>query len=500
MKLTLKGIRKSFGAGNVLDGVDFEISGGEICALLGENGAGKSTLMNIVGGIVKADGGEILIDGEKVSFAAPADSLKRGIAFIHQELDLVNELTVYENLFLHDFPKKGIFLDEKKMIAETQTVLDRLGIGISPSATVSSLPASCRQTVEIARALLADASLIIMDEPTASLTENEIGRIFSIMSSLRDNGIALIFISHKLDEVMRICDRYTVLRNGRAVRSGFVRETTAKELASLMVGHDVDSEKDFTPTRCGEELFRLESLSDPRSFHQISFSLRKNEILGVTGLPGDGRRELFTSVFGLRGGKYTGKILLEGKEIHPASPEEALSLGISYLPESRKENAVLPDLSILDNGTVSALSSFRRFGFLDKTGQKAAFAGMADRLHIKLSDEEKPITALSGGNQQKTILARWLLTSPKVLILDNPTQGVDVGAKEEIYSIIRSLASSGIGIIVLSPEGKEIMRLCDRCLVFRHGEIAAELKKDEMDEKKMMILATGAAKGVEEIG
>lgn len=495
MELTLTGICKSFGAGNILDRVDFSVRGGEIRALLGENGAGKSTLMNIIGGVLAPDSGEIRIDGKKVSFATPASSLEAGIAFIHQELNLVNDLTVYENLFLNDFPKKGLFLDRDRMISETQALFDRLGLGISPLAPVGSLDASYKQMVEIARALRAEASVIIMDEPTASLTAAEIGRVFGIMKTLKENGIAMIFISHKLDEVMRICDGYTVLRNGKAVQSGRIADVTARELASLMVGHTVESGQNRSADGMGEEILRIEGLTDGKRFGDISLSLRRGEILGVTGLLGDCRSEIFGTVFGIYGGSYRGRIVLAGKEIHPSSPDEALRLGLAYLPQNRKENAVIPDLSILDNGTAATLPSFCRLGFLDREKQKKVFAGQAERLRIKMSDEEKKITTLSGGNQQKAILARWLIAEPKVLILDNPTQGVDVGAKEEIYSIIGGLAKAGIAVIVLSSEAQEILRLCGRSLVLCHGRIAGTVSGDDMNEKNMMILAAGAGKG-----
>ena len=497
MNLKIRGISKSFGAGNVLDAVDFEINGGEICALLGENGAGKSTLMNIVGGILNADSGEILLDGKKVSFSSPVESQNAGIAFIHQELNLINDLTVYENMFLGNFPKSGPFINRKLMIKKTEELFEKLGIGISPTETVSELDASYKQMVEIARALLTDASVIIMDEPTASLTGAEIERVFTIMRTLRERGIAMIFISHKLDEVMQICDRYTVLRNGKAVNSGNVCDVSAEKLASFMVGHELNIEADSSPSEYGREMLRLESLSDGKNFENISFSLRSGEVLGVTGLLGDKRSEIFGTVFGIYGGKYTGKIVLDGKEIHPSAPYEGLREGIAYLPKNRKENAIIADMSILDNGTVVTLKQYCRLGFLSKAKQKKVLDLKADELKIKMSSADNLITTLSGGNQQKVVLAKWLISDPKVLILDNPTQGVDVGAKEEIYSIIKDLAASGIAVVVLSSEGQEIMRICDRAIILRHGQIAAEVCGDEMNEKNMMIYATGARKGNE---
>lgn len=494
MELSVEKICKSFGAGNVLDGVDFSIRGGEICALLGENGAGKSTLMNILGGILEADSGSIFMDGKKVVFPTPSASLAAGIAFIHQELNLVGDLTVYENVFLNRLCTKGAFLDGKTMAEKTRELFDRLGIKQDPYALVGELDASYKQMVEIARALLADASVIIMDEPTSSLTPTEAERVFEIMRTLKARGIAIIFISHKLDEVMHVCDRFAVLRNGVSVKSGSIADVTARELASYMVGHEVELSGVHTPAEHGEEVLRLEHLSDREHFHDISLSIRKGEILGVTGLLGDGRSEIFGTVFGLYGSDYTGKVYVNGEPVHLSSPHEALKHGMAYLPKNRKENAIIADMSILDNGTVVNLSSFCRKGLLDKAAQKKVFEKKAKELRIRYSDEENPITSLSGGNQQKVVLSKWLVSKPKLLILDNPTQGVDVGAKEEIYSIIESLAESGIAVAVLSAEAAEIIRLCDRSIVLYHGRIAAEVSGSEMNEKDLMILATGAGK------
>lgn len=492
MELSVKGICKSFGAGNVLDGVDFTVRGGEICALLGENGAGKSTLMNIISGVISADSGEIMLDGKKVAFRSPAESQRAGIAFIHQELNIVNDLTVYENMFLPDFPKKGLFIDKELMISKTKQIFDRLGIDIDPRTPAGELDASYKQMVEIAKALLASASVIIMDEPTSSLTSAETQRVFGVMKSLRENGIAMIFISHKLNEVMYICDRFTVLRNGVSVKSGMIKDVTVREIASYMVGHEIEDAQKINCLSDGEEIFRLENLSDGKFFRNISLTLKRGEILGVTGLLGDGRSELFETVFGIHGGNYSGKITLSGKEIHPSSPHEALTLGLAYLPRNRKENAVIGDMSILDNGTVVTLGEYRRFGMLDKEKQAEVFEEQKNNLRIKMADKEKLITTISGGNQQKVILAKWLISDPAVLILDNPTQGVDVGAKEEIYSIIASLAGKGIGIIVLSSEAQEIIRLCDRSIVMYHGNSVGEVQGDDMNENNMMFLATGA--------
>ena len=485
-------INKSFGANNVLTDVDFELAPGEICALIGENGAGKSTLMNILGGVLPADSGEILIDGSPVSFADPVQSLDAGIGFIHQELNLINDLTVYENMFITHLPKKGLFLDAKQMKEKTAEIFDRLNIEISPTAMVRDLDASYKQIVEISRALLQNASVIIMDEPTTSLTEPEIRRVFGMMRTLKEQGVGIIFISHKLNEVMEICDRYTVLRDGIMVAQGRVEETDARKLASYMVGHDVSTDVLKRDIRLGSEMLALEGLTDAAvAFEDISLSVSAGEVLGVTGLLGDGRSELFQTVFGARGKAYSGKIRLDGKEIRPSNTYDALDSGIAYLPRNRKENAILKDMSIMDNGSIVLMPRLKKGPFIDFDRQEELFDEQVSSLMIKMGDKKDLITSLSGGNQQKVVLAKWLMMNPKVLILDNPTQGVDVGAKEEIYSIIHRLAGEGVAVIVLSSEAQEIIRVCDRSLVMFHGKIVGEVRGDDMNEHQIMYLATG---------
>ena len=485
-------ICKSFGANNVLTEVNFKLDAGEICALLGENGAGKSTLMNILGGVLPADSGSIYIDGKSVSFASPVESLDAGIGFIHQELNLINDLTIYENMFITHLPRKGMFLDAKFMQQKTAELFERMNIDLDPCTMVRDLDASYKQIIEIGRALLQDASIIIMDEPTTSLTEPEIKRVFAMMRTLKEQGVGIIFISHKLGEVMEICDRYTVLRDGNMVASGLVSETNPKQLAAHMVGREVNAETFGSGRELGEEVLSLENLSDGKFFHDISLSVRAGEILGVTGLLGDGRSELFQTVFGAMGQKYTGTVRLMGKPVKLSNTHQALEAGIAYLPRNRKENAIIKDMSILDNGSIVHLPKLLKHGlFIDFKKQEALFAKQVEELRIKMGDRMDLITSLSGGNQQKVVLAKWLMSNPKLLILDNPTQGVDVGAKEEIYSIIHRLADEGVAIVVLSSEAQEVIRVCDRTLVLFHGRHAGELKAEEMTEHSIMYLATG---------
>ena len=491
MNLSMEKINKSFGANKVLRDVDFSLKTGEICALLGENGAGKSTLMNILGGVLPADSGTIFLDGKQVDFATPVASLDAGIGFIHQELNLINDLTIYENMFITHLPTRGMLLDKALMQKKTRELFEKMNLDLDPNTMVRDLDASYKQIVEISRALMQDASIIIMDEPTTSLTDPEIQRVFAMMRTLKEQGVGIIFISHKLNEVMEICDRYTVLRDGNMVAEGMVKDTTPRELAAHMVGHEIHTETLQRDGEYGEEKLRLVNLSDGRHFRDISLSVRAGEVLGVTGLLGDGRSELFQTVFGAMGRQYSGEVYLDGKQIHITNTHQALEAGIAYLPRNRKENAILKDMSILDNGSIVHLPRLVRGLFIDERKQQEAFQTQVDELRIKMGDKYDLITSLSGGNQQKVVLAKWLMSDPKVLILDNPSQGVDVGAKEEIYNIIHRLAQNGVAIIVLSSEAQEIIRVCDSSLVMYHGRIVGRVEGEDMNEKHIMYLATG---------
>ncbi len=492
MNLRMTGISKSFGANLVLDKVSFSLSGGEIIALLGENGAGKSTLMNILGGVISSDEGTIEIDGKEISFANPRESLDAGIAFIHQELNLINDLAIYENLFIgREIRNRWGVLDKKAMIDKTKEVFSGMGIDLDPEAMVRTLDASYKQIVEISRAMMMDARIVIMDEPTTSLTETEIIRVFSFMRTLKSHGVGLIFISHKLNEVMEICDRYTVLRDGHMISSGTIDSVDTDALAKMMVGHDVVEEKRAVH-KSGDIVFSASSVSDGKYFNDISFSVRSGEVVGFTGLLGDGRSELFLSLFGA-GTPYSGSVEVSGKPVAIHNPQEAVSLGIGYVPRNRKENGIVKDLDILENGSLVTMGMRKKGLFLDSKRIEEDFEKEKKELSIKMGNETDPITSLSGGNQQKVVLAKWLSADPRILILDNPTQGVDVGAKEEIYTIISDLADKGVAVIVLSSEAHEIVRTSSRCYVMYHGRILTELEGEGLNEQEIMRWATGAA-------
>ena len=384
MTLEMKGIYKSFGANDVLRNVDFTLKGGEICALLGENGAGKSTLMNILGGVHHADRGEIFLDGEAVRFQTPADSLRHGIAFIHQELNLVNDLAIYENMFIgRELRKKSGLLDARQMIARTQEIFARMDLDLDPRTMVRELDASYKQIVEIARALLMEASIIIMDEPTTSLTEPEIERVFDMMRTLKSSGVGIVFISHKLREVMEICTRFTVLRDGSMVSAGSIEETSVDGLARDMVGHEVRTQSLRKAREMGAAVLGGEGLTLEPVFRNVSFSVRAGEVLGFTGLLGDGRSELFQAIFGAMRG-MTGTLSISGSPVHIRSTVQALKAGIGYVPRNRKENGIIKDMSILENGSIVTWPRDRRFGLLDKKKIESGFARQRQDLHVKL--------------------------------------------------------------------------------------------------------------------
>jgi ribose transport system ATP-binding protein len=494
MKIEMRGIYKSFEANDVLKDVDFSLEGGEICALLGENGAGKSTLMNILGGVLQADRGEIFIDGNRVGFSEPVCSLEAGIAFIHQELNLINDLPVYENMFVGREPRKRFgMLDIARMKRETERIFESMGMVLDPDVMVRDLDASYKQIVEIARAIMMNASVIIMDEPTSSLTESEIERVFAMIKNLAARGVGVVFISHKLREVMRLCTRYTVLRDGNVVASGAAADVTTDDLARFMVGRDVRTESLRRERVASRGVLRLENLSDSRNFFGVNFEVCSGEVLGVTGLLGDGRSELFLSVFGAGDG-YSGDVYVDGRPVKLRSTTQALDCGLAYLPRNRKENGILKDMDILENGSIAVWPRISRFGFINRRAQKNMFRAQAQNLSIKMGSETDSITSLSGGNQQKVVLSRWMMSGPKILILDNPTQGVDVGAKEDIYDIIMRLADEGVAVVVLSGEAQEIVRVCGRAVVMYHGRVAGVVEGAAMNEHDIMRLATGAAR------
>lgn len=495
--LQMQNTVKKYGGVTVLDNVDLSVKKGEIHALLGENGAGKTTLMNILGGVTLRDSGEIKLFGSNAKINKPADSQDMGVAFIHQELNVVNDLLVYENMFLgRELKNKAGILDAKKMCAESTNIFNKMNVYIDPRRSMGSLETSYKQIVEIAKALLMDARLIIMDEPTTSLTQSEINNVFEIVKGLTANhGVTVIFISHKLGEVVDFCNSYTVLRNGQKVAEGAIEENGKKisqtDIAKVMVGRENFIEKIYESRELGEEILEVKNLNVPNHVNDISFSLRKGEIVGLTGLLGDGREELVRALFGDI--KHGGEIIKQGKKLKLTHPARAKKSGIGYLPPNRKENAIIKDMSVRENITIVALDKCMRRGILNRKMETQVANDYKGRLGIKVDRLTNLITSLSGGNQQKVVLSKWVHARPDIIVMSNPTQGVDVGAKNEIYEEIIKLAKQGVGIIVASGEAQEIIKLCDRAMVLYHGELRGELGRKNLTEENVMILSTGGS-------
>ena len=490
--LEMRGISKTFnGTIRALQEVDFALNSGEIHALIGENGAGKSTLMNILGGVVHRDKGEILRNGSPVEIRDSQDARLHQISFIHQELNLIPDLKVYENVFLGEEPTRfGGFVDRERMIRETRELLERLDIAVSATAVIRDLGATLKQVVEIAGAIRQESDLIIMDEPTTSLTDHEIEHLFEIMRALKRQSVSIIFISHKLKEVMTICDRYTVLRDGKVAGSGDISETDEESIVRLMVGRDLASHDYYRPRKIGEPLMVAENLSAEGAFKDVSFTVHRNEIVAFTGLAGDGRSELFESIFGYRP-LSDGSIRMEGKAVRIAHPDHAAAAGIGYAPKDRKENAIVRDLRIVDNITLPSLKRYVKGIFVDRQAELENAQKHAGTMNLRYGKLTDSILSLSGGNQQKVVLAKWLEADSEIIILDNPTQGIDVGAKGEIYELLLELVEHGKAVVILSSEFGEIKRLCDRVYVMYHGEIVGELSRKEADDETLMLYSTG---------
>lgn len=492
--LTMHQIKKSFLDVPVLKGVSLQVEQGEIHALLGENGAGKSTLMNILGGVHQSDNGKIYINGEEVQMIDPGTSQQHGISFIHQELNVVPDLMVYENLFLGaELCNRYGFLKVEEMCRQTTEVMAQLGVELNPKEYVRNLETSYKQFIEIAKALLHRSTLIIMDEPTSALADHEVERLFTLMRKLKGSGVSIIYISHKLKEIQQICDRYTVLRDGEVVGTGSMKGKSLDEITTLMVGKSVSEERLQRSHERRPVLLEVNDFTSEGLFKDIHFTVEKGEVVGFTGLAGDGRTELFESIFGYRK-KAKGTIKVNRQRVTINHPKKALQAGIGFVPKDRKENAIIKDLSVLHNMTLAAMVHFEKSGFIQEKMEQERFEFYKQQLNIKVHDPAITIDKLSGGNQQKVMIAKWLEIDADILIFDNPTQGIDVGAKQEVYQQIRQLAERGKGIIILSSEATEVLKVCDSIHVMYQGEIAASFQNEEASENEIMQVATGAAK------
>ena len=490
--LRMVDISKSFYGVTVLDHVDFAVEQGEIHALLGENGAGKSTLMNILAGVYTRDSGSIFFNGQPLEHNTVTASERAGIAFVHQELNLFNDLRVYENIFLRkELTKPGGILNKKAMIEQSRALFDKLGVDIDPCAMVSELETGKKQLLEIAKALFADAKLFILDEPTTALNNEEIAHLFGIIRRLKEGeGTSFIFISHKMTEIFALTDRYTVLRNGEFIQTGYIKDTDPQEITKLMVGSKYSEQGVYEARELGETILELENLSGD-GFHDVNLTVRKGEVIGFTGLVGAGISEMFQTIFGALPIR-SGTLRIEGVPVAGHTIHRAMKEKVSMIASNRKENSIIPDFSLLENNYVSEHTLSARRQHIFRRKELGKYEELRQTLNIKANSPDEPITSLSGGNQQKVILARWLNTQADILLMDNPTQGIDVGAKAEIYRLIQELARAGKTILVNTLEIPEIQKVADRCVVFYHGQLQAELPRSEITEEAVMLLATNA--------
>lgn len=490
--LNMSGIYKAFSGVSVLSGVELHVNVGEIHALLGENGAGKSTLMNILSGSYTADAGTVTFDGADITGSSIKQIEDAGIAFVHQELNLFNDLLAYENIFLgaEETTPWGS-LKKRDMANKAAELFERLGVDIDPYALVDDLKPSEKQLLEISRALFRNAKLLILDEPTASLNTDEVEHMFQIVRGLRDKGTSFIFISHKMPEIFELCDTYTVLRNGKFIANGNIADTTPREVTNLLVGAALSDRDAYEPRELGEEMLRVEHFSG-EGFTDVTFTARRGQIIGLTGLKGCGSSELMQGLFGIHH-PSGGNVEVCGKKLRGGSIHEAMGAGIAMLPADRKENSVIPDMSLLENMYLSEhVLSARSFAINTKR-ENERFEKYGKLLNIKANSSADNINSLSGGNQQKVFLARWLNTDAQVLLLDNPTQGIDVGAKSEIYHLILNLARKGKTVIINTLEIPELREVADVCYVLYEGRVVKELAHDEINEQTVMLYSTNSA-------
>lgn len=487
--LEMKGVSKSFPGVKALNKMQLQIYAGEVHALMGENGAGKSTLMNILSGALKPDEGEISVEGKPVSIQSVKDSIDLGISMIHQELNYVPAMTVAENIFMgRELKGKAHFIRRKEMERQTQEQLNGMDIDIRSDARMDSLSVSQQQMVEIIRAVSGNCKILIMDEPTSAITSEEVETLFGVIKKLKALGVGIIFITHKMNEIFEIADRITVMRDGNYVGTRAAEGCTENELISMMVGREIENLFPKSNTPGEEEIFRVEHISGNK-FKDISFNLKKGEILGIAGLMGAGRTEMMRAVFGLDP-LEGGKIFLNGSEIHPKNTKEAIADGIGYVSEDRRSIGLVLGMSVKDNITMSSLGKFCRHGWIDRKMEKTVAEEEIKNFAIKTPNSDQTVANLSGGNQQKVVLSKTLLCEPQVVILDEPTRGIDVGAKAEIHKMISNLASQGKGVIMISSEMPEVLGMSDRIIVVHEGRKKGELDgKDATQEKimKMMI-------------
>ncbi|SDI52049.1 sugar ABC transporter ATP-binding protein [Desulfosporosinus hippei] len=489
--LSMEGIHKSFSGVKVLENVQFSLRQGEVHALMGENGAGKSTLMKILSGIYSKDAGSIQIQGTESAASSPKTAQALGVAIIHQELNMIPDLTISENMFLGREFKWGRtgFINWSKMAAEAKSYLQQLGMNLNPDSLVGELSVGQQQMVEIAKALSMHAKILVLDEPTAALTKREIEKLFQLITTLKTQGVGMIYISHRMEEIFQISDRITVLRDGRYIGTRDTNVTTMDELVQMMVGREIKERFPKVETKIGEERLRVERLAQDGKLYDINFSVRAGEILGIAGLMGSGRSELAKALFGV--GKYQGKIFVNGKPVTIKGPAEAIKAGLALITEDRKGEGLVTDLSVRENLALPNLRTLSRLGFISHRLEQDFVEDSIQKLKVKVHHSGQEVSSLSGGNQQKVVIGKWLATQPNVLILDEPTRGVDIGAKREIYDLMNQLVQSGVSIVMISSELPEVLGMSDRILVMHEGRITGEFSRENATQETIMVAATG---------
>jgi len=494
--LEVRRLTKSFPGVRALKGVDLALGAGQVLAVIGENGAGKSTLMKILAGVQRADSGEVLLDGRAVELRNVHDALRAGIALIHQELNLADNLDVAANIFLGREPLKRGLMDTGRMRREARVFLEAVGLEVDPATLVGALTIGHQQLVEIAKALSVSARVLIMDEPTSSLSAHEAENLFRVIRELRGRGVSIVYVSHRLGEVKALADRVTVLRDGENAGDLEREAIDHSRMVKLMVGRDLSQFYPHVPRRPGEvvlEVDGLRSRAHPR--HAVRFSLRAGEIVGMAGLVGAGRTELLETLFGVEPA-VGGVMRLGGRELAPRTPREAIAAGLALVPEDRKRQGVILEMAVRENLYLARLRRDQRFGFFAPSQMARTSLDMVCALRIKTPHDRQFVQFLSGGNQQKVVLGKWLAMKPRVLLMDEPTRGVDIGAKQEIYRLMEELADQGVAVLFVSSEMEEVLGMSDRALVLHEGRLAGELRREDLSEEAVMQLATGGERTV----
>lgn len=488
--LEMVDIEKQFPGVKALDHAQLKLRPGTVHALMGENGAGKSTLMKCLFGVYDEDGGEIIVDGTKTKFSNPKQAMENGVAMVHQELNQVLQRDVMDNIWLGRYPGKGGIVSQRTMYNETMKVFDKLEIDVDPKSKMAKLSVSQRQMVEIAKAVSYNAKILVLDEPTSSLTQEEVDHLFRIINRLRDQGCAIVYISHKMEEILEISDEVTIMRDGQWVDTKVAAELTTDKIIKLMVGRDLTNRFPPKTNKMGEVILEVKHLTGKYqpSVIDASFELHKGEILGIAGLVGSRRTELIETIFGIAH-KSEGDILLHGKPVDNKDSRTAIQNGFALLTEERRATGIFGGLSILFNSVIANIDRYSKLGLLDNKKMTEDTKWVIDSMKVKTPSQKTTIRSLSGGNQQKVIIGRWLLTEPEILLLDEPTRGIDVGAKYEIYQLIIDLASKGKGVIMVSSEMPELLGICDRILVMSNGHVSGITNTEELNQERIMAQA-----------